>query len=148
MLRVILLLLGGFFTLHVHAFPCFLTMVKDSCWTNYTLTVTVTNANTEATVATVIVPQGQSWVRQAFTCQPGDDLSLKATFTPVFWESDEGKVYPALRDWKLPDTVNKGDTAWNITVCYPEAFSEVPLPPDASSNCKCATDNIPPVPPQ
>ncbi len=123
-------------------------MVKDSCWENYTLTVNVSNAATGEPVATIIVPQGQSWVRQAFTCQPKDDLSLKATFTPVFWQNDEGKIYSALRDWKLPDSVAKGDTAWNVTVCYPEEFSEVPLPPDASGSCKCDFSNIPPVKPQ
>lgn len=132
----------------VHAFPCFITMVKDNCWTNYNLNVVVTNPTTGKTVTTVSVPQGTAWARQQFNCQPADVLAFTATFDPVFWQNDVGKTYAAQHEWTLPKNITKGETAWNITVCYPAEFSEVPMPPEAGSNCVCNTKDIPPVPPQ
>ena len=146
--KISMMLLGMCASIKAQAFPCFLTMVKDSCWTEYNLTVAVTNGTTGQPITTVIVPEGQSWARQQFTCQPADTISLSATFTPVFWESDKGKTYPARHSWTFPQTVAAGDTAWNINVCYPLEFSEVPLPPQAGGNCKCDIDSIPPVKPQ
>ncbi len=146
--RVLIMLVGLCFYLEVEAFPCFLTLVKDSCWTNYDLVVMVTDPTTEKVLTTVTVPQGTSWGRQQFTCQPGETLALSASFSPLFWETDKGKTYAAQHSWSLPTTITKGDTAWNITVCYPKEFSEVPFPPNASGDCKCDTDHIPPVKPQ
>ncbi len=135
-------------SLQTWAFPCFVTLVKDSCWIDYNVTVTVMNAQTGKQVASLIAPQSQSWVRQSFTCQPGDSLTFSAIFTPVFWESDKGKVYPGQSNWQLPQEIKKTEAAWNINICYPSEFSEVPLPPEANGSCKCITDNIPPVQPQ
>lgn len=148
MRKILTILLSAGISLSAHAIPCFLTMVKDSCWTNYNLSVKVTDASTGKQITTVTVPQGKSWAREEFDCRPAETLSLVATFAPVFWADDEGKTYAAQHNWKLPETVTKGDTAWNITMCYPKEFSEVPLPPEASGNCQCITDNIPPVKPQ
>ncbi len=146
--KMLMMLLGLCFSVQVQAFPCFLTLVKDSCWTNYNLMVSVINGNTGKLVTAASVPQGTSWARQPFDCQPAEGLSFTATFTPAFWESDSGKIYAAKHDWFLPKAIVKGDTAWNITMCYPRDFSEVPLPPDAGGNCKCNTDIIPPIKPQ
>ncbi len=146
--KKIMILVGLIASLQVQAFPCFLTMVKDNCWANYNVTVEVTNATTGKLITTIIVPQGQPWVRQQFVCQPADTISLTATFTPVFWQSDKDKVYAAQHTWTFPQAVAAGDTAWNINVCYPAEFSEVPLPPEAGANCKCDIDSIPPVKPQ
>ena len=148
MLRVIMLLLGVVTSIDALAFPCFITMVKASCWADYTVTVSVTKPGSDKKVATIVIPIGKSWIRQAFSCEPADTLSLKATFTPTIWESDEGRIYSASRDWRLPQAVVKGDTAWNIPVCFPNAFSEVPVPPNASGDCGCVYDDIPPVKPQ
>ena len=135
-------------SLQTHAFSCFLTMVKDSCWTNYDVSVTVKNTATNAPVAMITIPKDKSWAREEVTCQPMESFSMEASYSPVFWESDEGKVYPARREWLLPKEIEKGQTAWSLTVCYPAEFSEVPLPPDAKGNCACDTSVIPPVPPQ
>lgn len=148
MQRLLILLLGVGFTVQVQAFPCFLTMVKDSCWGDYNVTVVATDGSTGKQITTVVVPQGQSWSRVQFDCQPAEAISFIATFTPVIWESDKGKSYAAQRQWTLPEVIKQGDTAWNITMCYPAEFSEVPLPPTANNNCKCNTDDIPAVKPQ
>lgn len=148
MIKILIALLCVCFSISVQAFPCFLTLVKDNCWTNYNVSVGATNATTGKLITTVTVLQGKSWTRQAFDCEPAEAISFVASFSPVFWENDVGKTYAALRDWRLPEAIATGDTAWNITLCYPGQFSEVPLPPDASGTCACKTDDIPPIPPQ
>ncbi|WP_133128231.1 hypothetical protein [Legionella nagasakiensis] len=149
MIRGLVLLLSMSCAVAVYAFPCFVTVVKDNCWADYNVTVNVLDAsNNNNLLVTVIVPQGSSWDRQKFTCQPGQKLKFQAQFTPVFWEKDEGKTYDGQHYWILPDQVKKDETAWNLTICYPEQFSEVPFPPTATAQCKCDTKNIPPVPPQ
>lgn len=146
--KIVMMLLGFGFSMQIQAFPCFVTMVKDSCWGNYNVTVSVSNVKTGKLITSVIIPQDQFWARQSFSCEPGDAMSFSAVFTPVFWENDKGKTYPGQRTWQLPQEIKKGDTAWNINVCYPAEFAEVPLPPEATSNCTCDLDKIPPVNPQ
>jgi len=142
------ILLGAvLFSTKIFAFPCFFTLVKDSCWTDYDVTVTVHDVINEQTILTVTVPKGKSWVREAFTCQPNQKLKYTAIFSPAIWENSEGKVYNAQHYWALPETITAAQKAWDIPVCYPEAFAEVPFPPKASGNCKCDLNSIPPIPP-
>ena len=89
------------------------------------------------------VPAGKSWDRKTFECTPEENLIYIARFSPVFWESDKGKTYQGLRNWFLPGTINPGDRAWTIPVCYPADFSQVPLPPKRDNNCKCDFSVIP-----
>ena len=132
--RLLMLLVSACFAMQAQAFPCFLTMVKDSCWSDYNVTIAAMDATTGKQITSVLIPQGKSWTR--------------VQFTPVFWENDKGKSYAGQRQWTLPEAIKEGDTAWNITMCYPAQFSQVPLPPGANSNCKCNMDEIPPVKPQ
>ncbi|KTD21355.1 hypothetical protein [Legionella londiniensis] len=149
MQKIFLFILGLLFSLEASAFTCYLTVAKDNCWLNYNVTVTAMDAekNNEPLV-TVIIPQGSAWARQKFTCEPDQTLRFKAQYSPVFWEKERGKAYFAKKYWVLPKKIDKEERAWNITVCYPEQFSEVPLPPEAVSKCKCDLDTIPPIPPQ
>lgn len=139
-----LLWLTGF---QAHAFDCYLTIVKDSCWKDYTVTVVANDANHDDQLVEIIVPQGQSFAREKFSCKVGQTLSLNAKFSPEFWLGDEKKTFPALRYWKLPDNIESGISGWNVTVCFPKWFANVPMPPKTSSNCKCDTDHIPTLPP-
>jgi len=68
---------------------------------------------------------------------------LKAQFKPAFWKSEENKMYYAKRYWKLPDAIKGNNTAVHVSVCYPESFSAVPLPPGANSKCACPKPDIP-----
>lgn len=129
------------------AFPCFFTLVKDSCWTDYDVKVMVMDATTNKQVIAVEVPKGKSWARQSFSCQPAQRFFYKAAFQPSFWQSEAGKSYMSLRYWSLPGAIGD-DTAWNIPVCYPAAFAEVPFPPTATGNCKCDFSTIPAIQPQ
>ncbi len=147
-MRKLLGLLWGVFSTQLYAFPCFVTLVKNTCWTDYNVTINVTNADTTAPILSATIPQGQSWVRKKFDCQPREALSFSATFTPVIWQNEAKKIYPGGHNWFLPEAVMKDVTAWNLTICFPKEFSEVPLPPTALNNCECKTDDIPPIKPQ
>ncbi|CDZ78726.1 hypothetical protein BN59_03039 [Legionella massiliensis] len=129
------------------AFQCYITLVKDSCWTNYNVSMAVINSTNNQTITTVEAPKGKQWQRQPFQCEAAMKLMYNASFSPVFWENDKGKSYWALRYWFLPGEVKPNQSAWDIPVCFPSAFSGVPLPPEANGNCKCDFFSIPPVPP-
>lgn len=145
--KLLMALLGMVFFVQANAFSCYVTFAKDSCWANYNVTVNVVNASNGQVITSITAPQGKSWGRQSFSCQPAENLSFNATFTPAFWESEAGRVYKGRRDWLLPKTIEKNEAAWNITLCYAKEFSEVPLPPDARGNCACDLKSIPPVKP-
>lgn len=134
------------FSTQASAFTCFLTLLKGSCWTDYDVTVNMSNATTGKPVLTLSVPKGKSYGRQKFTCDAGEEFNYTATFSPIFWQADKGKVFKGKRTWLLPESIKEGDTAWNITLCYPDEFAETPLPPTATSNCQCSSKGIPPVP--
>lgn len=138
---------AALFSAHLFAFPCYFTLAKDNCWTDYNVTVAVTDANNEKQILTITVPKGKSWGRASFTCQPGQTLRYQATFTPTMWEGSENTVYKAQHFWALPETLTPTQKAWEISVCYPSAFAEVPLPPTAGNSCKCDFSAVPIIPP-
>ncbi|STX28651.1 periplasmic protein [Legionella beliardensis] len=143
-----LLLSGLVFSSQLFAFQCYFTLVKDSCWTDYSVTVNVMDVANNSTAVTVTAPKGQSWARQGFTCQPGQEFLYKATFEPYIWSSEKGEVYTAINYWTLPKAPKPGESAWEIPVCYPQAFSAVPLPPQATNNCACDFSKVPAIPPK
>jgi hypothetical protein len=130
------------------AFTCYYTLAKDNCWKTYDVTVDVSDGATGAILTSVTIPKGELWVRKAFSCQPSQTLVYSARYEPIFWAQDKGKTYPSLRSWPLPQVINPGDSAWNISVCYPSAFASVPMPPQATNNCQCDFDSIPVIPPK
>lgn len=140
------ILIGIGFSMQASAFTCFLTLVKNSCWTNYDVTVELTNASTGDSMVKALAPKGKTYVREQFTCEAAQAFNFSATFLPIIWESEKGKHYPGKTTWSLPPEIAKGDTAWNVTMCYPEEFSGVPYPSEASGNCKCDNINLPPIP--
>jgi hypothetical protein len=127
------------------AFTCFVTVAKDSCWTNYALTLNVTDTATNQAISTVEVPKGKSWTREIFNCQPNQSLHYAATYQPIFWADMKNKIYKAKSTIRLPEAIEPGQTAWDLTVCFPRDFAEVPFPPDAKGNCKCNLNDIPAV---
>lgn len=146
-------ILAAFLTLIMSTYPawsftCYYTLAKDNCWTDYNVSVDVVDVATSKVLFTLNVPAGTSWGRQEFSCHPLQNLVYIAKFSPLFWQNDAGKTYPALRSWTLPAKTNPGDLAWTIPVCYASDFSQVPLPPDAKGNCACDFSNIPQPKPQ
>jgi len=123
-------------------------MVKTNCWSDYDVTVDVMDAKEGNKLFSITVPKGQLWTRQTFDCNEGQTLMYVAQFSPIFWDKDKGKTYSAQRVWFLPETIAPGASAWNVSVCYPNDFSLVPMPPEATSNCQCDFKSIPVIPPK
>lgn len=148
-IRLFVLLLGSIFITPLWAITCYYTLAKDNCWTKYNVTVDVMDGNTAKILTSVTVPAGKQWTRVTFPCETnGQKLIYSSHFSPPIWESEKGKVYPAKNSWSLPNEVKPGDSAWNVSVCYPSDFSQVPMPPEATNSCKCDFSQIPIIPPK
>ncbi len=148
MRRLFMMLSGVCLLSQAYAFPCYITMVKDSCWSSYNVSVDVIDVATEKVLATMSMPNGKSWDRKEIVCQPKQTVNLQATFSPAFWTKDAGKKYYGKRLWSFPEEIKKGDSAWNMTICYSSDLQGVPFPPDASGQCTCVTKDIPAIEPR
>ena len=149
MSRWIGMLLLVAFTTNALAFKCYITLVKGACWKNYDVNLYVSSpTNQDKQIVTLTAPKGKNWSRATFDCHPKQTLKLTADFSPVFWASDKGKIYNSLNYWNLPDSIKPGEKAWNVTMCFPKQFSEVPRPPEGSGKCACDLESVPKVPEQ
>ena len=127
---------------------CFMTIVKDSCWINYNVTVDVIDAGNESVLLTIDIPKGTPWGRKSFDAHVKQRLMLRARFSPAIWGGEDDRQYFATRYWALPETIDtEATSAWHIGACFPQNFSSVPLPADAGSNCHCDKSQLPDVKP-
>ncbi len=143
MSKLVMMLVGVCGLAQVHALPCYITIAKDNCWTNYNVNIDIVDTLSVKVIASMSMPEGTPWVRQEIVCQPGQTVQVKATFSPVFWESDVGKVYFGRRYWSFPQQLDAGESALSMTICYANDFAAIPLPPDASGQCACDINSIP-----
>lgn len=127
------------------SFPCYLTVVKDNCWTDYDVSINVIDSENGAKVRTVTIPKKKQWIRVLMDCHTSEKFMYIAQFSPVFWQSDKGKTYMAKHYWSLPDKIHPQDTAWTLSVCFANDFSLVPSPPQAVSSCVCDFSKLPPI---
>lgn len=126
-----------FYSMTVWSFDCYFTLVKDNCWTKYSVSVEVIDANTTKPIVTVAIPAGETWVREQFACHPRQKIAYKARYSPEIWQGDANKTFSGQKFLELPDTITPDQKAWNISICYPKQFLSVPLPPDVAGNCTC-----------
>lgn len=103
----------------------------------YDVKVDVLDASTNKQLVSVEVPMGSNEKRVSFECSLHETLTMNAQFSPVFWAKDEGKVFSAERYLQLPETMKKGEVAWELQVCFPKMFANVPMPPEATAHCEC-----------
>ena len=143
MRKLLIMLFSVFLFTQAHGFQCYITMIKDSCWSSYDVNVDLIDVATEKVLASMTMPKGKSWDRKEIVCQPKQMVKLKATFSPAFWEKDAGKVYYGKRFWSFPEEIKKDDKAWNMVICYANDIDGVPLPPDVSGQCVCEKKDIP-----
>ncbi len=136
------------FASNLYAFPCYVTFVKNNCWTDYNVNLVLTEAITNKNLLNLTVLKGKSWVRGSFECEARQKLKASATFSPLIWETDAGKVYFAKNFIFLPDEIDPSQSAWEVPICYPAAFTGVSLPPTAEGQCTCDFSVIPPIPPK
>lgn len=122
---------------------CYLTVVKNDCWKTYNVDVTLTDLASKEKIVSLRAPSGKLWSRDKFTCTLGKVLEYSATYSPVFWQTDQGKVFYSNKYWTLPESLAENQAALNITICFPEQFVGTPIPPDATAKCKCDTSVAP-----
>jgi len=127
------------------ASDCYFSLVKGACWKDYTVTVDIMDAVSGKKLVSVTIPENKVWGREKFSCSASQSLSFDAYFTPTIWEADKNKHYSGKSTWMLPAKLEKGKTAWNVTLCFPREFSEVPAPPTATNDCACEIDKLPPL---
>lgn len=130
------------------AFNCYLTVAKGSCWTKYKVNLEVIDSRTSKVLTTVTIPEGKDWAREAFVCEPSQQITYNAHFTPYAWAQDEDKAYKPYKLLTLPDKSKPEEKAWLISACFPADFSGVPYPLEAGQHCACDFSVIPGVPPQ
>jgi hypothetical protein len=142
---LVLLGLNIFLISKVWAFPCYLTVVKGRCWVeDYDVNVTVQDASNQKTITTINVAKGKPWARASFECAPSQTLQYFATYSPSIWQNED-KSYKAKKYSVLDSEIDPTDVAWSLQICYPDDFSNVPLPPKAGADCSCDVKNIPEV---
>lgn len=125
------------------AFPCILTFVKDSCWLDYEVNIIVSDPKDASVLTKATIPTEKSWVRQSFVCQPNQTIMYTATFSPTIWEGQDNKVYHMQKYRALPAAPKPNQKAWEVQICFPKAFAEVPFPPKATGQCRCLFDQVP-----
>lgn len=129
------------------AFQCYFTPMKGSCWKDYTVTIKVLDNGTQKPLMDpVVIEKGKFWKRVKFDCKPSQGLLFEANYKPLIWKTNKQKAYKALRIWFLPNTIKKGIKAWNVPLCFPKQFAQVPTPITATDNCTCTIKkDIPPI---
>lgn len=146
MLKHTFIACGGFLLASVSwAFPCYLTVAKDNCWSDYEVSIDVIDSANGANVRTVSIPKNKQWARVLMDCHTSEKFMYIAQFSPIFWASDKGKKYMAKHYWSLPDKIHPQDTAWTLSVCFADDFSLVPAPPQAVAKCVCDFSKLPPI---
>ncbi|MCC5791104.1 MAG: hypothetical protein JJT82_00640 [Legionellaceae bacterium] len=124
---------------------CYITLIKDNCWLNYTVAVTVIDQDSKKTVSSITAEKGKAWAREKFKCTPGTTISYIATFSPVFWTADADKKYYSITYWHINPLLETAQVAQGVNLCFPRDFRNVPLPPDATAACRCEPSLVPPI---
>ncbi len=148
MRKLLMMLVGMGLYAQAYAFPCYFTLVKDNCWTDYNVTVDIVDTSNKKVVASLNMPKGKSWDRKEIACQPMQTFMLQAQYTPVIWQQDAGKIYYGKRYWSFPEEIKPGESAWNMVICYADHFQGLTLPPTSSGHCVCDMKGIPAIAPR
>ena len=131
------------------AFTCYLTVMKSPCWKDFNINIHAKDqANNKQLVKAQALDKNKFWNRVKFDCNPKQALIFYAKFNPTIWEDAKDKSYFGKHMWYLPYAVDPEISAWNIPICYPVDFTDVPIPPSGNGNCNCdeVAKNIPPIP--
>lgn len=138
-----LLVLGLFISFEAWSLTCYITMAKDNCWKDYNVSVEVRTAGTNKQLTVLNLPKGRHFDRQSFECKPLDTFYYIAKFSPMIWENQAEKTYRAKQNWVIPANMPSDYVIWEVKACYSADFAQVPIPPDATSNCACDFSEIP-----
>jgi hypothetical protein len=116
---------------------CVLRLVKNTCWDSYSATVAVVKAKNLQEISSGTIPKNQQQSNITFPCPFGEPISLRATFSPAFWEGTAEKRYMTKRVWDVPLHLPEKTEKWELSACFPDDFQSVPIPPTMGTNCHC-----------
>lgn len=125
------------------AVECYVTFIKDKCYADYDVHLSVTDSHTKHSLVELDLPQSKFWIRQSFECQPSQVVAISSSFSPAIWEADTDKQYQGTHFTKFPDVAPPQGTIWAMDVCFPAQFSKVPTPPKITGACGCDKTAIP-----
>lgn len=145
MIRCLILLLSLCVANATQAFNCYMTVMKGSCWSNYNVSIDVLDASNDKKIMTLSLLNNKLWNRQPFECTPNQTFNFQATFNPAIWQGDTDTVYLSKSSIQLPMVITKEARAWDVSVCFPESFAEVPTPPNNNGSCACDSSSVPAV---
>lgn len=116
---------------------CELRVVKNTCWEDYEITVDVVEAEVDKPITQVVVPKNLQSKGEQFSCPKVDKITLHGKFDPPIWQDQKGVSYKAKQVWDVPRTFPEDTERWTITVCFPNDFIAVPIPPKIQLPCLC-----------
>lgn len=125
------------------AIECYVTLLKDKCWSGYQVHMTIENLKSLNKVIDLDVGPNQTWARKKFDCEASQVLKKSVSFTPAIWDSEKGKIYQNNFMTRLPDTKPAQGVIWSMEVCFPKNFSQVPTPIKNMNDCGCDKTNVP-----
>lgn len=132
------------FTHSVFSVNCVATIVKDSCWKDFQVDVSIYDSITNSLLTTITVPKDKSWARGLFSCQPNQVFRILGVYSPSIFENENTQVYMK-RNITLPSIAPKIGVEWAFNICFGVDFAKLPLPPTSLGNCQCQFDQIPEV---
>lgn len=139
-MKIRLLLLLTLCSQHVFAFTCYVTFMKGNCWKDYDVTIYVKDGASEKVITQGTLEKNTLWNRKSFDCQPSQFLGFSATFSPKIWKNNKKSMYYKKSFVYLPEEVKKNASAWEVPICFSQNFSEVPIPPQATTECGCTIE--------
>jgi len=132
----ILLTISGIALAH-QAMKCALELRKSPCWKEYQVDVTLIKANILKEQKHYTMKVGKSSLSDTLPCDPMEQITFSARFSPPIWAEEIGKHYPAQKIWNIPEKLQKGAEKWLLKLCFPGDFVGVPIPIKDAQNCEC-----------
>ena len=118
--------------------PCYVQLVKETCYNGYQVTLQVQDGTTQENIGAPVIVDAHSYDKlQQFSCKPNQQVTVQATFTPTIWQNTANTIYHVKRFWTVPTTLPPMSDKWIITLCFAKDFVAVPLPPKGADSCIC-----------
>lgn len=106
---------------------CQVHLTKPACWQKFDVKIMLLNGTTLKVLDTYHLKDNPVLTKK-FDCKPGEVITFASSFDPSIWHNDKYKIFNAQGSWQVPQTLKKGISAWQVNICFPDAFQDVPMP--------------------
>lgn len=125
------------------AFPGEIEVVKEACWKDYDVQIKVIDGRTSNVLYTLDLPKGKERASLKTEISPRQEFYFRATYSPVFWESDKNKTYLGKKYISAPAALSSTEHRWSMFLCFGRDFKSIPLPPKTDGHCPCPAHQLP-----